>query len=274
MGLFASMPSKKPEYRWKEEKAERERSEADRHADRRAIIDALSTLNANDERRYRWERRRFALDVIAVIGAYIAAWFLFGQQRVLQGQLDETKLEQRPWVSVDLQPDGPFSYNADGGADIKLKITLQNTGRFPAISVEPLLRMYPSIFIPPFNFLEGQDQECRERVLPPVNKEKPVGFVLFPGAPFVMPYTVHLNKDDFERSKFILPSGKHVVNSIVPIIGGCFDYAFPEGGAHHQTGFVYFLKRRTSGEVFHPSEGDLAVENLRLEAWFEGFYAN
>ncbi len=83
--------------------------------------------------------------VIAVSNAlYIV--YASKQWKVMRGQLAESakelELSERPWVDAEISLNGPFTFDPNG-ANIPLKIVLQNSGRSPAlktaVDVEPIL---------------------------------------------------------------------------------------------------------------------------------------
>jgi hypothetical protein len=193
----------------------------------------------------------------------------------MQGQLVVMETDQRPWISVDTKLAGPLVYRMKEGrpigADIKLKFSLQNTGSHsPAIGTQVLPIMVPNI-PDRFDPLEGQRRMCQQPFAP-VEQKNPIGFAVFPNAKFDFDWTVSMTEEDFAR-RFVVLNGRPIVDSVAPIIGGCFDYAFPQGGKHHQTGFVFFLTQ-PNGEVLHPSKGDVPIEGLKMDPWFQGFYAD
>src|SRR5579859_4293928 len=91
--------------------AERQRQEGEQNAHRQQIVASLQSIHDDNEadsqrdhakqhHEHIWERRRFWLDVAAVLVAAFAAYILFGQLNAMNGQLGEMQAEQRPFIFV------------------------------------------------------------------------------------------------------------------------------------------------------------------------------
>ena len=74
-------------------------------------------------------------------------WRTFqGQLAVMQGQLDEMKADQRPWISNDIEAASDLTFDDSGGI-LRFRYTLRNIGRSPAFNVNAwpiILRSTPS----------------------------------------------------------------------------------------------------------------------------------
>jgi hypothetical protein len=82
----------------------------------------------------RSDRWMVMLTAVIAFGGIISAC-IFGQQlRVMQGQLEEMRDEQRAWVSGSISPHGPIIFNKNG-VMAGLEFTLQNSGHLPATDV-------------------------------------------------------------------------------------------------------------------------------------------
>lgn len=143
----------------------REQWERDYKADREKIIAALEGIKDGSKRAYQEqqttdtaretrERRRFWLDVAAVVAVFLAAGFsaaqwhvLSGQQIVMQGQLKEMQraygplkdtataaiIANRAWISPRLvELAGPIQV----GQPIKIQVVFDDAGKTPALEVE------------------------------------------------------------------------------------------------------------------------------------------
>jgi len=151
----------KPNYRKKQEDAEKKRNEAQEQTDREEIIIALNgvrdDLSAEREKskakqrrdhrierlKFRRERSKFYLDLTAVIGAIVAATLLFIQSGIfLVTMLDARHAAKkahadnvaalnaadRPWVGVD-----SLSVDFTIGKPEMISISMKNTGHSPAL---------------------------------------------------------------------------------------------------------------------------------------------
>jgi hypothetical protein len=134
--------------------AERKRDKLDERADNQQIVVALQRINhqqhayaeqqkRDDDRRDSRERRRFWLDVAALIIASIAALILFGQQKAMQGQLEEMRTDKRAWIEVaSIDPNNLTI--ADMGLSINVIFRLRNSGHTPAIEVASFPKIIPT----------------------------------------------------------------------------------------------------------------------------------
>ncbi len=131
------------------------------------------------ERAHRWERGRFWLDLAAVMAAVGAAYFLFGQQHIMKGQLDEMRDEQRPWVYSDVPVFlRSITQNRNGVWEINIQFTLHNTGHLPAFNVTYVLDSPIPVMATPDTIVKYQHEKCTTQ-----EGENTIatGYTVFPG---------------------------------------------------------------------------------------------
>src|SRR5471032_346758 len=79
---------------------------------------------------------------IAAVAAVIAALIYNNQLSVMQGQLDVMRADQRPWVSLSMQADGPLVQDANGWTFL-IKYSVTSVGKSPAANVDFVATMIP-----------------------------------------------------------------------------------------------------------------------------------
>jgi hypothetical protein len=165
--------------------AERERDKEQEHVHHEQIVATLERIhtqnenNANrqeakNDRSHAWERRRFWLDVAAIIVAACAACLLLGQMNVLKGQLREMKtasgqtdksiaaLEdqakalktaQRAWISPG-PPDIPPNLTDGKGEYTEIRLPFENMGN------EPALKLREEIHVTTFKWADWESSKA------------------------------------------------------------------------------------------------------------------
>ena len=125
---------------------ERKEREAKNEANWQKVRDSIESISdeiretakqnqTNEDRKLHWERRRFWLDVGAVVVAACAALFLLGQQKGMKAQLDEMQYEQRAWIDVDATLSREPYIVPNVGAAFELRVVRKNVGKSPAFDV-------------------------------------------------------------------------------------------------------------------------------------------
>jgi hypothetical protein len=124
------------------------------------------------------ERRRFKLDVAAVVVAGATAVFLLLQQHTMQGQLDEMRAEQRAWVYAEtfigkrIGESGDLYY-------VPIQLYYHNTGHLPAFFVFPMLSAEVIAVKGQFDLSSVRNDICDDYRKRPL-KDTDVGETLFP----------------------------------------------------------------------------------------------
>jgi hypothetical protein len=145
---------KKPEYRKKQDTAERKREEACRRAENVTIIAALNRVvddqHARNDEASRNERSKRCRELITIAGIYLAAFVAIGaiifthidssdqidtlgkQVGVMQRQLTVMETDQRPWVGLD-------GIDPSRTNDFFYLVKLANAGKSPAMSARVII---------------------------------------------------------------------------------------------------------------------------------------
>jgi hypothetical protein len=242
--------------------AERQRDKVNKHANSQEIITALQRINADqqaygkqqqaeDNRRDARERRRFWLDVAALVIAGIAAFFLFRQQNVMQGTLDEMREEGRPWVQGTVDFVGPLIFDKDG-ARAPIKLLLRNSGKSPAKNVWRGVRMYAGGG--PDTLIMGWENALCQHITRDARK----GITIFPNETPGSQLPVGI--DATEVQKNIDTDGGIIVRIIM-----CIDYAFPFSPDRHQTSYIWEVDKKDPIAGFahiKPSDGAIQPNEL------------
>lgn len=188
--------------------------------------------------------------------------------QTLKATLAASRLSQRAWVALDIKmiDDESFQYSLAGGGKIKLDVTLTNTGNEPAAIGWTEINLLPDLIgqTQDFKYVKAECEKMRATLPNPQNSH---GFI-FPKGTQSFPYTAGISAEDLKRS---LVGTK----SFVPLIAGCVTYTFVNGeGGQHQTGFVYYLKRKDD-RFFYVDEVSTPSAMLKFEPWIVGgFYAD
>lgn len=84
----------------------------------------------------------FLTVVTIVVG--VSQYFTFNRQlSVMQDQLKIMEADQRPWISLEMQIDGPLTHNVIGW-QLLIKYNLKNIGKSPADDVDFLAVIIPA----------------------------------------------------------------------------------------------------------------------------------
>jgi hypothetical protein len=266
----------KPEYRRKQEAAEKERQECKKHDNSIKIIAALDRVAdeqhaANDENTPK-EKGKRCREIVTIAGLYLAATVaiiavlithkdssdqigaLNSQLTVMQGQLKAMEADQRPWIKIEATIAGPLTFfEPVGFAGMPMHFMLTNVGHSPAFNV----RLTAWSFLLSLNHhdLEREwGERCENFKRTPLDNPAR-GMILFPSDQLPWDQSgIGLTPDDIKKN--IIDEGGN--KGLDVWIYGCADYVFGEPKAHHQTGFVYRL-----GHLI-PSKGVMAL-SFRFE---------
>lgn len=166
------------------------------------------------------------------------------QRAVMQGQLDEMKAEQRPWVYADFKPGGAFYKTQSNGIGIPVAFFFHNTGHLPALYVSPDIEAYLSgedDKIGSTTVRERQKRRCEQSLQQP-NAPDQIGVTVFPGqnVPFSTAAGIGAAKivalQQLWRDKL-----KKEMDILAPWITGCIRYRSPDG-VSHQTGIAFTVE--------------------------------
>jgi len=156
-----------------------------------------------------------------------------GQLKVMQGQLDEMRYEQRPWISLSgARPAIALVRNVFGRLVLRVEFPMKNVGHTPA----RYALIDGNIFVrgPTAPEMQNIRNMCAQDRRRPIGI-RTQGITLFPDETYIQPYNFVLDKR--EEWRLVHEKGTTVM------IAGCVDYLLADGTGHHQTAYVFELDR-------------------------------
>jgi hypothetical protein len=152
-----------------------------------------------------------------------------------RSQAEWTAAQARARVSVDLQINGPITFDTRG-AIVRFSLTLTNTGRSPASG----MNIWPKVINEQNPYIRGEQRKICG-LLPdgsnsPGSEKIFWGTTLFVGKPDAQDYALTVPPDELEHSKDF---DGYFKGKIMLHILGCVDYAIDPSGQRHQTFFSY-----------------------------------
>jgi len=147
----------------------------------------------------------------------------------MQGQLDEMRAEQRPWVHNKEMPKiTKFIYLPDGSISVVMMIDMENVGHTPAQDASGRIIIKIGIFAADDNL---RNDICARAEWQDVGGNR--GVTIFPNASTQEGLFDKINKDDITVEKMGTFFAAYIV--------GCIAYRFAEGTAYHHTPFICIL---------------------------------
>jgi hypothetical protein len=165
--------------------------------------------------------------------------------------------DQRPWVSVSIEPAGPITW-PNGGVQIPYKITLKNIGKTPALR----LRHFEAIVLDINADLPGNQAAIR-RLLPATG-----GMNLMPGEDAQLIVNVQATAQQVQQSA--APWAGEGPRLIMPVLVGSADYYTQFDDGVHTTGFIYEIgfwdpaKGITVTAMAPVNDGNIPVDRVRI----------
>ncbi len=205
--------------------------------------------------------REWALFVIAVVGVAFAAFQWF----VMRGQLEESRAEQRAWLSPKIIEAEGLSFQEDS-AYLTLRIAIKNLGKLPARNVQTFIHLYPVATNSPQIYNETQ----RPKFCKGVGNFGDTGKIVFPDDQAI----------DFET---VATTNPPEIKTAVPQTGnieivasGCVKYLSGSDHDPHFTG-IYFVLMRSDPSTTWSFEFDPRAPpsyKLKVDDIGVGEYAN
>jgi len=209
----------------------------------------------------------------AAIGSLLGAGASWYQFKASRDQLQSMKFDQRPWISLEMQPEGPLARDENNGLAYTFGYSLSNVGRSPAFNVMFTATMMPladPIEGPPTSggFSYPEPVAALQRAIAQVcnantdARAQGMGEVMFPGAAQNLRWKAHSTGAD----KGFVP-GFAVV--------ACVEYQFSGDPAVHKTVRVFDLVPRGYGKMIRlsASSGD-PTELVFIRHQIAGFSAD
>jgi len=166
------------------------------------------------------------------------------QLSIMERQIDAA---ERPWVSLQFAPIGDLVFDKDSG-EIRIKITLKNTGHSPAVGINFEAEGYFPHTVQ--DILKRQNEICGRRY-----GATQFGNTVFPGETASFETNALFLEEDIKKGK---EPFKDIGLFRNPTIGICVAYKFPfgppgEGPAFfteaHHTGAAWQLFRKPNGTI-------------------------
>jgi len=183
----------------------------------------------------------------------IVGWF---QWNAINGQLDEMREEQRPWISVKIT--GPASALQIVGGELRLHVNyrLENVGKLPATRVFFYATIVPEIDAA--DFREALKDSCNHFIDMMNKSNTSAGVTLFPNQTTESGFGM----DEVLAAKFTT-SGTTAVSAFVPV---CAVYRFKgDGGIFHYTPAAYILVTQTSTGILNVDVAHIPVGGIDVE---------
>lgn len=215
------------------------------------IILAAANLGMLVEMRFsNQQQHEDTIAALAKTDATIAAQN--AQAKIMQGQLQEMEVAQRPWVTADITPSQDAIFN-DQGASFGLQFFFRNTGRSPAWAFISI-----NAFPLPENAARAELNTCASRVL------TSMGMNVFPGerVPINIGFDIGMPSlnDMWNRNPTMKPA-------FYPFVVACIIYSSLSNSTPHHTPFMYQIKR-TNNMGFLFKKGDsIPMSDLKLFAF-------
>src|SRR4029077_595291 len=202
---------------------------------------------------------------LALVGVGIAQFTVYKRQasimdeqaRIAVRQVKLMEADQRPWISLNMEAEGPLTRGANGRSFI-VKYTLNNVGKSPAFSVDfvavmiPLADLQP--YLPPqqgFSFPEptkaidaAVENACGEQAM-----MRGFGDIMFPAVPQTKRWRVHGG-----------PIGPGFIPGFAII--GCATYKFVDDPTPHRTVRIFDLENRAYGQMIDLGQEIIPIDGL------------
>jgi hypothetical protein len=219
-------------------------------------------------------REKIALGIAGVVAFFaFCQWrtmdrqltVMAGQQGVMQGQLDEMRAEQRPWVSLT-KDTGIEGLVVNGMNELRdtIRFGLQNTGKNPAVSVFVNAEMSIGTAIPYGTMAAWQTAVCGQAA-------GSLGTTMFPGSPEPI-FSVETGLTATELADWKSLSAKTV---LAPVVAACIVYEDAVTKKSHHTPVAYEIRLRAP----RPGRGCCAIitsdlplkeDEITLRPWVRG----
>jgi hypothetical protein len=253
------------------------------------VIRVLGALKRYENRRYRrsqteksnrdlvmarWTRRVGIFTAALVVVGVVTAVIFWRQLNVMQGQLDEMRLEPRPWLTMDVKIAGPLTFSP--APKISLNVVLTNIGKSPAFNAWFNTVLFPFSVstdvtkeIPQRCAVARQDQLKRQAFHP-----KQPGYILFPGRHIEEIREIAMDASEYKR---VLAGNHNNFISVYALL--CGDYLLAYSSPIHSTDLVFAVvtsKQQPSDKVriiiepenwnfiLNPTVGEIKPDDLHL----------
>lgn len=208
---------------------------------------------ARERRAERRDRMRLGVEIFAIIVGLVGIGGLFVTFRETQetNRIARRTLEiqERPWISVDVNLSSPVIFYKDGSAEMEVSFSLKNVGHSVATHV------WEQMQIVPFSAPDGgeailsksdETERLRNELCEKVREMADlgsVGFVLFPEQEIVLGRKMSVARERVKEKSFTQPDQTGLFVDLIMI--GCVAYRPTLFPGFHVTGFVYSVSSVT-----------------------------
>ena len=182
---------------------------------------------------------------------------------------------ERAWVRVDVRNNGSLFFDSNGNARLHLIFDLTNTGNSPATKVQInsyifLENVLNFAAFTPRNEYRKFCEIIRRKGDMPIDEM--LSYTLFPGETKNIPHFININAQQINElmQTWKTPKGEELKH-FAPHLIGCISYHIPFDSRQHQTGFMYYLKRRVfdvpealAWGMFNTDDRAVDADDMRL----------
>jgi len=197
------------------------------------------------------------------LGTVALIYFAYKAWGAAQGQHDEAKLANRPWVDAQIELDSGFEDWFSNTYRLGLKLTIKNIGKSPAQKVRAMADHYFGDVYERSEIAEmvvRQEQLCKDFRGDKIWPETPAA-ILFPDQVSTQRVGIEFPKDRWQE---ILKSKKDVTTAVL----GCVHY-FSTDGKAHRTFFAFSVapleKDKASRDYLYTRAPTLYGRKLNLD---------
>ena len=161
----------------------------------------------------------------------------------MQGQLDEMRLERRPWLTMDVKIAGPLTFSP--APKIKLNVVLTNIGQSPAFNAWFNAILFPlTVGMDVTKEIPRRCEAARQDELRRQANPKQPGYTLFPGVHIEETRDVMMDEREFSENSI-----RGYIGIYALVFG---DYLLSYSSPIHSTDMVFALavdKERDYGRI-------------------------
>jgi hypothetical protein len=214
----------------------------------------------------------FGAAVIAAFVAFRAYQETRRQAVAAEAQTKVARDDQRPWISLAVEPASSLHYLSTDFAQISLEFTVKNEGKSPAINVflEPqLITSTPDRSAP----LAEQARLIAELKAKPDDELSVNAAIMFPGQTLKRIDRISMTDIDKARALYVA-AAPTLRNPFLPMFTSCIVYRFTFAAERHFTCLVGALQPKTGsiyGAFFDTATGDVSVDKVEINLVYGGY---
>ena len=183
---------------------------------------------------------------------------------VMKGQLDAMREDQRPWIRLDASLASDLTYDFSGDARILISYSVENTGHSPAIDVYVDEDTAVILGVP----IAAQKAVSERQKRRGFAFSGVMGITLFPGQKHIIYKNIPIALSSIKAYQAKMESDfRHPMDTTyIPFIVGCVDYKFAFSDDHHQTGFIFDIRKQSPNGplVLDLKDGNVSKDRLWL----------